>query len=117
MIDKPSLITHHSSLITPQTVLLEVVSEKTGYPQEMLELNLELDADLGIDSIKRVEIFSALQERLPHAPPLESDQIGSIRTLADVMRVLSTGVPKAAAAPAPLSTSPATNLEAEVLEV
>ena len=46
-------------------LLLEVVSEKTGYPTEMLELSMELDADLGIDSIKRVEILSALQERLP----------------------------------------------------
>ncbi|MEA3465142.1 MAG: beta-ketoacyl synthase N-terminal-like domain-containing protein, partial [Thermodesulfobacteriota bacterium] len=39
--------------------LLEVVAEKTGYPQEMLELDMSLDADLGIDSIKRVEILSA----------------------------------------------------------
>src|SRR6056297_3248966 len=46
-------------------VLLEVVAEKTGYPVEMLELEMALDADLGIDSIKRVEILSALQERLP----------------------------------------------------
>ncbi|MFT6215679.1 MAG: polyketide-type polyunsaturated fatty acid synthase PfaA, partial [Roseivirga sp.] len=37
--------------------LLQVVSEKTGYPTEMLELNMDMEADLGIDSIKRVEIF------------------------------------------------------------
>ncbi len=48
--------------------LLEVIAEKTGYPTEMLELDMALDADLGIDSIKRVEILSALQERLPQAP-------------------------------------------------
>ncbi len=48
-----------------RTVLLEVIAEKTGYPTEMLELDMALDADLGIDSIKRVEILSALQERLP----------------------------------------------------
>ena len=46
-------------------ILLEVIAEKTGYPTEMLELDMALDADLGIDSIKRVEILSALQERLP----------------------------------------------------
>ena len=49
-------------------VLLEVVAEKTGYPVDMLELNMSLDADLGIDSIKRVEILSALQEQLPGVP-------------------------------------------------
>ena len=34
----------------------------TGYPVEMLELDMTLDNDLGIDSIKRVEILSALQK-------------------------------------------------------
>ena len=46
-------------------MLVETVAEKTGYPAEMLELEMRLDADLGIDSIKRVEIFSAIQDRLP----------------------------------------------------
>ncbi|MGZ5952372.1 MAG: acyltransferase domain-containing protein, partial [Isosphaeraceae bacterium] len=38
-------------------VLLQIVAEKTGYPVEMLELDMQLDDDLGIDSIKRVEIL------------------------------------------------------------
>ena len=45
-----------------------MIAEKTGYPVEMLDLDMALDADLGIDSIKRVEILSALQEQLPGAP-------------------------------------------------
>ncbi|WP_432822311.1 beta-ketoacyl synthase N-terminal-like domain-containing protein, partial [Trichloromonas sp.] len=59
------------------SVLLEVISEKTGYPIEMLELEMSLDADLGIDSIKRVEILSALQERLPEAPAVRPDDLGA----------------------------------------
>ncbi|MEM6348373.1 MAG: beta-ketoacyl synthase N-terminal-like domain-containing protein, partial [Bacteroidota bacterium] len=47
------------------SMLLEVVSEKTGYPAEMLELNMDMEADLGIDSIKRVEIFGALTQKYP----------------------------------------------------
>jgi acyl transferase domain-containing protein/NAD(P)H-dependent flavin oxidoreductase YrpB (nitropropane dioxygenase family) len=42
------------------TRLLGLVSQRTGYPPEMLGLDLDLEADLGVDSIKRVEIFSAL---------------------------------------------------------
>jgi acyl transferase domain-containing protein/NAD(P)H-dependent flavin oxidoreductase YrpB (nitropropane dioxygenase family)/NAD(P)-dependent dehydrogenase (short-subunit alcohol dehydrogenase family) len=42
-------------------ILLELVSQRTGYPVESLDVNLDLEADLGVDSIKRVEIFSALQ--------------------------------------------------------
>ncbi|MGB7445286.1 MAG: beta-ketoacyl synthase N-terminal-like domain-containing protein, partial [Coleofasciculaceae cyanobacterium] len=48
--------------------LLEVVSDKTGYPAEMLEMDMDMEADLGIDSIKRVEILGALQEQYPQLP-------------------------------------------------
>ena len=58
------------------------MAEKTGYPAEMLELDMELDADLGIDSIKRVEILSALQERLPEAPSLKPEHLGTLHAAA-----------------------------------
>src|SRR5262245_18300829 len=41
--------------------LVALVSERTGYPEDMLGVDLDLEADLGVDSIKRVEILSALQ--------------------------------------------------------
>jgi len=64
--------------------LLSVVAEKTGYPVEMLELDMGMDSDLGIDSIKRVEILSALQERLPGSPVIGPEQLGTLRTLGDI---------------------------------
>ena len=45
-----------------------IVSEKTGYPVEMIEKNMDMEADLGIDSIKRVEIMWAIQETLTQIP-------------------------------------------------
>jgi malonyl CoA-acyl carrier protein transacylase len=42
--------------------LLDIVAERTGYPREMLGLNLDIEADLGIDSIKRVEILGSLKK-------------------------------------------------------
>ena len=47
--------------------LLQLVSERTGYPIEMLGLEQDLEAELGIDSIKRVEILGAMQKSLPAA--------------------------------------------------
>jgi acyl carrier protein len=41
--------------------LLEVVSQRTGYPTDALDETLALEAALGIDSIKTVEIFSNLK--------------------------------------------------------
>ncbi|HUR53170.1 MAG TPA: beta-ketoacyl synthase N-terminal-like domain-containing protein, partial [Gemmataceae bacterium] len=64
--------------------LLAVVSEKTGYAVDNLDLSLSLDGDLGIDSIKRVEILSALQERLPDAPVVKPEHLGTLHTLQDV---------------------------------
>ena len=45
--------------------LLGIVEEKTGYPRDMLGLDHNLEADLGIDSIKRVEVVGALLKALP----------------------------------------------------
>ena len=47
--------------------LLELVEDRTGYPQEMLDLDQHIEADLGIDSIKRVEIVGALLKALPES--------------------------------------------------
>jgi acyl carrier protein/NAD(P)-dependent dehydrogenase (short-subunit alcohol dehydrogenase family) len=73
-------------------VLVEIVAEKTGYPAEMLEPHMLLDADLGIDSIKRVEILSALQERLPEAPVIKPEHLGTLRTLRQIAEFLSPGI-------------------------
>src|SRR5262249_34493005 len=45
--------------------VLQVVAEKTGYPPELLNMDMDVEADLGIDSIKRVEILAALEAAFP----------------------------------------------------
>jgi acyl transferase domain-containing protein/NAD(P)H-dependent flavin oxidoreductase YrpB (nitropropane dioxygenase family)/NAD(P)-dependent dehydrogenase (short-subunit alcohol dehydrogenase family) len=53
--------------LTAETVLGTVrslVSERTGYPVDMLEADLDLEADLSIDSIKRTELIGLLTDRL-----------------------------------------------------
>jgi NAD(P)-dependent dehydrogenase (short-subunit alcohol dehydrogenase family)/acyl carrier protein len=82
-------------------VLLDVVAEKTGYPVDMLDVSMNLDADLGIDSIKRVEILSALQEALPAAPVVAPDQLGELRTLSQIVELLSSEAASIAATPSP----------------
>ncbi len=41
--------------------VLALVAEKTGYPVEMLDLDLDLEADLGIDTVKQAETFAAIR--------------------------------------------------------
>jgi hypothetical protein len=46
-------------------LLLGLVEEKTGYPRDMVGLDQGLEADLGIDSIKRIEVVGAMLQILP----------------------------------------------------
>ncbi|HEX3334651.1 MAG TPA: beta-ketoacyl synthase N-terminal-like domain-containing protein, partial [Acidimicrobiales bacterium] len=45
-------------------VVLGIVADRTGYPTDMLDADLDLEADLSIDSIKRIEIIGELAERI-----------------------------------------------------
>ena len=76
-----------------QDALLEIVGQLTGYPAEMLGLDMDIEADLGIDSIKRVEILSALEERMPHLPQVTPDMVGTLKTLGQILDYLSAGEP------------------------
>ena len=91
-------------------IVLAVVSEKTGYPTEMLNLEMSLDHDLGIDSIKRVEILSALQERVPELPAFKPEELGALHTLNDVVTLANARStiepPAAAATPTSIPQSP-----------
>ncbi|MCZ7456322.1 type I polyketide synthase [Streptomyces sp. WMMC940] len=45
-------------------LIVDIISERTGYPADMVEPGLDLEADLSIDSIKRTEIVGELAGRL-----------------------------------------------------
>ena len=72
-----------------ETILLEVVSEKTGYPAEMLELTMDMEADLGIDSIKRVEIFGSLTQQYPEVSGINPNELTELRTLGEIVQYVS----------------------------
>ena len=68
--------------------LLEITSEKTGYPVEMLELEMDMEADLGIDSIKRVEILGAMQDKYPDLPQGNVEEVGELRTIGQIVEYM-----------------------------
>jgi beta-ketoacyl synthase-like protein len=41
--------------------VLALVAEKTGYPPDMLDLDLDLEADLGIDTVKQAKTFAIIR--------------------------------------------------------
>ena len=42
--------------------VMELVAEQTGYPTDLLDPELDLEADLGIDTVKQAEVFAAIRE-------------------------------------------------------
>lgn len=80
----PGVIT--ASTVSPpakvnyQEVIISTIADLTGYPVEMIELDMELEAGLGIDSIKKVEIFSALQAKIPSFAGVDTGQLATLTT-------------------------------------
>ena len=73
------------------SAMIDIVSELTGYPADMLGLDMDIEADLGIDSIKRVEILSTLEDRLPGLPQVTPDIMGGLKTLGQICDYLTSG--------------------------
>ena len=71
-------------------LMLSVVADKTGYPAEMLELSMDMEADLGIDSIKRVEIFGAITEQSDKLTDINPNDLTELRTLQEIVDYIST---------------------------
>jgi acyl carrier protein len=84
-------------------ILLRLVSDRTGYPIEMLGLDQDLEAELGIDSIKRVEILGALQKNLPE--PLAAsvrermESLTRVKSLNGMTEQLLSNLPSSAPTP------------------
>ncbi|MDR2106368.1 MAG: SDR family NAD(P)-dependent oxidoreductase [Coriobacteriales bacterium] len=71
-------------------IILKVVSEKTGYPIEMLDFDANLEADLSIDSIKKMEIVGGLRDYATFPENLEGmedsfEKLIAIKTLRELL--------------------------------
>ncbi|NJN19076.1 MAG: acyltransferase domain-containing protein [Oscillochloris sp.] len=85
-----------------ERLLLQITAEKTGYPIEMLDQNLDIEADLGIDSIKRIEILGAFQESSGRTLEAQMEALSACRRISELITVLSTP----ASAPEPPAPTP-----------
>lgn len=64
-----------------------LVADRTGYPPDMLDGPLDLEADLGIDSIKRVEILAALQQET--GVTIDMERAGAVQTLDQIIALVA----------------------------
>jgi malonyl CoA-acyl carrier protein transacylase/3-oxoacyl-(acyl-carrier-protein) synthase/NAD(P)-dependent dehydrogenase (short-subunit alcohol dehydrogenase family)/acyl carrier protein len=88
-----------------QERILALVVEKTGYPMEMLDLDLDLEADLGVDTVKQAEMFAAIRE-IYNIPRDENLKLRDYPTLKHVIRFVEDKRPDLAAATATAKAAP-----------
>jgi acyl transferase domain-containing protein/NAD(P)-dependent dehydrogenase (short-subunit alcohol dehydrogenase family) len=84
--------------------ILALVVEKTGYPKDMLDLDLDLEADLGIDTVKQAEMFASIRE-IFNIPRDENRKLRDYPTLAHVIRFVHEQRPDLARVVAAVSTT------------
>jgi hypothetical protein len=95
--------------------VLDVVERLTGYPRDLLDLDLDLEADLGVDTVKQAEVFAAVRERFA-IPRQENLRLRDFPTLAHVIgfvRDHAENVPQAAAPPEAAGVPAAAEIPAE----
>lgn len=98
--------------IDVKMVLMQIVSDKTGYPQEMLGMEMDLEADLSIDSIKRMEIIGALRTELGGFSQADKnedtfmEQLAAIKTLNGLVNWIKENSPVAEVIPEPENPAP-----------
>jgi acyl transferase domain-containing protein/NADP-dependent 3-hydroxy acid dehydrogenase YdfG len=96
--------------------VVSIVAEMTGYPPDLLDLDLDLEADLGVDTVKQAEVFAAVRGRFG----VERDESLSLRDFPTLRHVIGwieekTSAAAGTAAPAPAPVAPATETVAQVV--
>jgi acyl transferase domain-containing protein/acyl carrier protein len=86
--------------------VLALFAEKTGYPPDMLDPELDLEADLGIDTVKQAEMFAAIRAEYGIARD-DTLKLRDFPTLAHVIQFVRQRRPDLAAAGASAAPAPA----------
>ncbi len=98
----PALASDAPALDAVAEAVVELVSDKTGYPADMLDLELDLEADLGVDTVKQAETFAAICERFGIPRP-EQLRLRDYPTLGDVVGFVRQNDPGAPSAADPVA--------------
>ena len=100
--------------------IVALIAEQTGYPAEMLAADLDLEADLGIDTVKQAELFATIRGEYG----IERDDNLKLRDYPTINHVVGfvrdrtpqpTTTPPATTPPAAVAATPAT-VEPAVVE-
>ena len=90
---KPAATAPRPTADDVRTALLDALCEATGYPAEVIDPDMDLEADLGIDSVKQMQALATVAERVGIQP--ESLDLSQARTLRQIVECLEHAEPTA----------------------
>ena len=90
---KPAATAPRPTADDVRTALLDALCETTGYPAEVIDPDMDLEADLGIDSVKQMQALGTVAERVGIQP--ESLDLSQARTLRQIVECLEHAEPTA----------------------
>ena len=82
-------VAHSIEESTVGKFLLDLVVELTGYSRSVLEFDADLEADLGLDSIKKAQIIGEFAEWADCDVNATELRLGELRTLGDIVALIS----------------------------
>ncbi len=92
-----------------EAFLVDFVVEQTGYPREIVELDADLEADLGVDSIRKAQLFGEIGQKygLKADDDVSLDEFPTLRHLLEYIRPRVAARTGAAAKVEPVKRQPA----------
>ena len=107
-------------------LLIDITSQRTGYPASVLSLDVDIEGELGIDSIKRIEILSEFRLAVFSAgtepPAAYMERVGKAKMLGEIVQAMvdvlgeAQAVAGSGAEAAPVVVEPATSDRTESMD-
>ncbi|MDT3442965.1 MULTISPECIES: type I polyketide synthase [unclassified Pseudofrankia] len=81
--------------------VLDLIAESTGYPTDMIEIDLDLETDLSVNSLKRTELAGQFVDRFTLTGAGGVDELSRLRTVRAIVGWLTEHTGTAAGSPEP----------------
>jgi 3-oxoacyl-(acyl-carrier-protein) synthase/acyl carrier protein len=96
--------------------VIAIIEEKTGYERQYLELDLDLEADLGIDTIKQAQVMGRIRETFA-LPKDRNIRVKDFPTLRHVVQYVQSKMGGTPVAPAAVDAAPRTQPDTDASRV
>ena len=97
-------------------VVKSFITDKTGYPEELLEDEADLEADLGIDSVKQSEIMAKVRTEFKLSDIVDSEE-SVPHTISDIVTYIANGLSNATSDQSEVNTDTTTDEPLSKVEI